>query len=309
MGTKVIRAAYMAEAIALSIVVKTRRFPRPRHAICDQHPGGWGTALSPRALTDRARTLTIGLRPPRSLQNYREPGARIAGFRTRTVEPKQVEAMNLEQFLQAPMPPLGELLEKGGALMIPILALNAGAWLVFVERGLFWLASVPAIIRERRIVGRYFREGSGKTFEAYLKEKWPVVATRLLESGWIVKPLSLFQTREGDAWEEETDAVVARTEKWLGFLTLAAALGTSFGLLGTVIGVSSSLKFIESDFSSTVDGLSVALYTTVGGLVVSIQATLFLWVYQAFSNALNNSISGYVRELRIKRVEAGKASK
>jgi biopolymer transport protein ExbB/TolQ len=101
---------------------------------------------------------------------------------------------------------------------------------------------------------------------------------------------------------------VAGTEKLLTFLTLAATLGTSFGLLGTVIGVSSSLKFIESDFSSTVAGLSVALYTTVGGLVVSIQAALFYAFFQSMSNALNNSICGWVRRLRQKPAVAGGGS-
>lgn len=213
--------------------------------------------------------------------------------------------MNLEQFLSIPLPELGELLEKGGGLMIPLLVLNFLAWAVVLERALYWLFTLPGLLRERRLLGRYLADGNGRTLEDYLKERKPKRAERILSSGMLLKPVSLFQTRENPVWEEEADAVVLRSEKFLSFLVLAATLGTSFGLLGTVIGVSSSLKFIESDFSSTVAGLSVALYTTVGGLVVSIQAALFYAAFQAASNALNNAICGWVRRFRQVPIGAG----
>ncbi|MHC5035697.1 MAG: MotA/TolQ/ExbB proton channel family protein [Planctomycetota bacterium] len=206
--------------------------------------------------------------------------------------------MDFEQLLSAPLPPFGELLEKGGALMIPLLLLNFFAWVIILERAIYWLSSLPGLLRERRLLRGYLKDPSGRTLEEYLRERRPKTAGQLLSSGSILKPAFLFQTREPTAWEEEAEAVVVRSEKFLSFLTLAATLGTSFGLLGTVIGVSSSLKFIESDFSSTVAGLSVALYTTVGGLLVSIQAALFYAIFQSLSNALNNSICGWVRRLR-----------
>ncbi|MHC4777325.1 MAG: MotA/TolQ/ExbB proton channel family protein [Planctomycetota bacterium] len=216
--------------------------------------------------------------------------------------------MDFEQLLSVPLPSFRELLERGGGLMIPLLVLNFLAWIVVLERAMFWLMSVPGLVREKKLLKGYLRDGAGQTLEEYVKTKKPKAAGRLLSSGTLLKPAVLFQTREPSAWEEEADAVVGRSEKLLTFLTLAATLGTSLGLLGTVIGVSSSLKFIESDFSSTVAGLSVALYTTVGGLIVSIQAALFYGVFQSLSNALNESIGGWVRRLRQKPATAGGGS-
>ncbi|MHC4597422.1 MAG: MotA/TolQ/ExbB proton channel family protein [Planctomycetota bacterium] len=213
--------------------------------------------------------------------------------------------MDLEQFFFVPLPSFGELLRKGGGLMIPLLLLNGLAWIVILERGLFWLTSLPALLKERRLLRGYLRDGASQTLEEYVRERRPKGAGRLLARGVLLKPAVLFQTREPTAWEEEAESVVTRSEKFLAFLTLAATLGTSLGLLGTVIGVSSSLKFIESDFSSTVAGLSVALYTTVGGLMVSIQAALSYALFQSFSNALNESIGGWVRRLRQRPSAAG----
>ncbi len=207
--------------------------------------------------------------------------------------------------LSAPMPPLAELLERGGALMIPLLVLNFLAWVVLLERGFFWIVALPGLLRERQLMRRYLKSGSGAPVEAFLKDAAPRSASRFLSRGAFVKPAALYQTREPAAWEEEADAIVHRSEKFLTVLTVIATLGTSIGLLGTVIGVSHSLKFIESDFSSTVAGLSVALYTTVGGLVVSIQSALFYAVLQAMSNALNNGICGWVRALRQRSPSGG----
>lgn len=215
--------------------------------------------------------------------------------------------MDFEQFLSAPLPPLRELLEKGGALMIPLVIINFLAWVVVLERAMYWLGSLPGLLREKRILHSYIAKGGGKTVEEYLKEVEPKTARAHLNAGALIRPAFLFQTREPTAWEEEADATVTRSERFLTFLTLAATLGTSFGLLGTVIGVSSSLKFIESDFSSTVAGLSVALYTTVGGLLVSIQAALFYAGFQTCSNKLHNAICDGVRMLR-QRAAAGGGS-
>jgi hypothetical protein len=99
------------------------------------------------------------------------------------------------------------------------------------------------------------------------------------------------------AWEEETETVLTRSERFLSFLTLVATLGTSFGLLGTVLGVSKSLQFIESDFSATVSGLSVALYTTIGGLVVSIVSLTAYGIFTSLSDALGRSIQRQLARL------------
>ena len=188
--------------------------------------------------------------------------------------------------------------------MLPLAALNALVWVVLLERAMFWLQALPQVLREKRILRRYLSEGGGRSLEQFLREAAPKATERLLGSGWLVRPAHVFQIRTDTAWEEEADAAVARSEKFLSLLTLFATLATSFGLLGTVVGVAGSLQYIETDFSKLVAGLSVALYTTVLGLVVSIQAVLAYACFRTFSNSLNNHISGWIRELRLKPAAA-----
>ncbi|MCU0722637.1 MAG: MotA/TolQ/ExbB proton channel family protein [Planctomycetes bacterium] len=212
--------------------------------------------------------------------------------------------MNWELALYLPLPSLKELMEQGGALMIPIAALNAGVWVILLERLLFWVLALPQLSREKRLLGRYLKETSGKPLGQFLREEAPRRADRLLTDGWFVRPVHVLQVKGEGAWEDEADASVARSERYVSLLTLFATLATSFGLLGTVVGVAGSLQYIETDFSKLVQGLSVALYTTVLGIVVSIQAILSYAVFQTFSNSLSNRISGWIRELRLKPAAA-----
>jgi biopolymer transport protein ExbB/TolQ len=233
-----------------------------------------------------------------------ESRARSAGGRVETVS----RAMNWEQALYLPLPSLKELMEQGGALMIPIAALNAAVWAVLLERALFWLAALPAMVREKRLLARYLKDSGGKSLEEFLRAQVPAKAVRLLAEGWFIRPAHVLQAGREGAWEDEADAAVARSEKYTSFLTLFATLATSFGLLGTVVGVAGSLQYIETDFSKLVMGLSVALYTTVLGLVVSIQAVLSFAILQSFSNRLNNGICGVARELRLLPAAAAKGA-
>ncbi|MEK6623728.1 MAG: MotA/TolQ/ExbB proton channel family protein [Bdellovibrionota bacterium] len=73
---------------------------------------------------------------------------------------------------------------------------------------------------------------------------------------------------------QDLNSYMAQAEKGLNAIRLIAAIAPLLGLLGTVVGVYMAFKVIAvagmSDPSKFAQGLSLALITTVGGLIVAI---------------------------------------
>ncbi len=206
-----------------------------------------------------------------------------------------------EELLKLSVPSVRDLICKGEALNIPLIILNVFSWSIIIDRIVFWVCASVRMFREKRLIAEYVRDGHADGFEGFLKARYPAARLEKKLSRSIYTGVALVADKfRGDdkMWEDEMDAVLGRSERFLGFLTLIASLSTSFGLFGTVVGVSWSLNYIESDFSQTVSGLSVALYTTILGLAVSIVAIIASGMFGALSEMLGKSIISRVNTVR-----------
>lgn len=98
-----------------------------------------------------------------------------------------------------------------------------------------------------------------------------------------------------DTIQRSIEAVRLEEDKHLGFLAISSNLAPFFGLLGTVWGIMVAFyqigKHGSADLTVVAPGISVALVTTVAGLIVAIPASA---AYNLFVNRNNrNEISYY----------------
>jgi biopolymer transport protein ExbB len=112
-----------------------------------------------------------------------------------------------------------------------------------------------------------------KFFVLYTQGK--VVTTT---SAAIAEKISQIKEKDHDAKmqlaKQELNVYMSDTEKGLNTIRLIAAISPLLGLLGTVVGVFIAFKVIAevglSNPNQFAEGLSMALITTVGGLIVAI---------------------------------------
>ncbi|MEQ8767977.1 MAG: MotA/TolQ/ExbB proton channel family protein [Planctomycetota bacterium] len=179
---------------------------------------------------------------------------------------------------------LFEYLQQAGWWMTPIVACSIVTVAIVLERSLFWLWLGA---RSDRRLRRDLR--GGMTPIDRLQRSSDVIASIVREF--------LRHSRNRAAAAIATDELLSRSERHLRLLAVIASVSTSFGLLGTVVGVSISFRAL-ADARDIAGGLSIALYTTVGGLVVFLIAYLAGALFQALSRGLAREI-----ELTLDRLE------
>lgn len=98
-----------------------------------------------------------------------------------------------------------------------------------------------------------------------------------------------------DTIQRSIEAIRLEEDKFLGFLAMSSNLAPFFGLLGTVWGIMIAFyqigKHGSADLTVVAPGISVALVTTVAGLVVAIPASASYNIFQNRNN--RNEISYY----------------
>ncbi len=172
-----------------------------------------------------------------------------------------------------------EWIQQGGPMMWPIVGLSVLGTMVILERAFFWIRHAWRVDSERRDRLNIRR---GLPIEADVQSPDPVVRI----ASW----LRLDQPRG----QRLADEVIAEGARGVGALELFASISTTLGLFGTVIGVSLSFGAISSGDTETVlTGLSVALYTTVFGLLVH----LYCGVFAAFFNFLHGRLEVSVLQM------------
>ena len=178
-----------------------------------------------------------------------------------------------------------ELIERGGPAMWPLLALSLLSVATILERLWFWSR---ILTKERQIVDRILESASKRDWQlaheiALQSRKQPIgrflyAPLRLPNPDPEVFKLAL----EASADEELTS--MRRGDK---ILEAVIALSPLLGLLGTVLGLISSLSGIKlgdlgtSSTTGVTLGISEALITTATGLIVAITSLAFYRVFQA----------------------------
>jgi biopolymer transport protein ExbB len=177
--------------------------------------------------------------------------------------------------LEATRETLLEHIEKGGPVMVPILALAAAALLVALLK---WLGFVfvrrPQPRRLRLLLDAVARRDEAGARACAAAIRGPT--GRMLRAGveHMREPRELIE----EVMYETVLTTRLRLQRFLPFISISAASAPLLGLLGTVTGIISTFKLITVHGSGDVkllsSGISEALITTEFGLIVAIPSLL-----------------------------------
>lgn len=168
-----------------------------------------------------------------------------------------------------------ELFLAGGILMWPLLACSLIVLAISAER--YWTLN-PSKIAPKTLLAQVWSWIKNNQLDATklreLKQSSPL--GQILAAG-------LSNSKHGrevmkDSVQEAANQVVHDLERYINVLGTIATVAPLVGLLGTVLGMIEVFNAImiqgTGSTGALAGGISVALYTTVGGLVVGIPATI-----------------------------------
>lgn len=181
---------------------------------------------------------------------------------------------------------VGDLLQKGGPTMVPLLLLSILSLTVIFERAWFWFG---VLTKERETVNRVLdpaRQNDWVTATEVARQAYDQPIGRFLYSPLQLKDADpeLFKLALESAADEEL-AGMRRGDK---ILEAVIALAPLLGLLGTVIGLIISLRNIRigdiggASTAGVTTGIGEALISTASGLVVAIFTLVFYRLFQTF---------------------------
>jgi biopolymer transport protein ExbB len=183
------------------------------------------------------------------------------------------------------MPPMQEswdifgLLERGGFVMWPLLAVSVVSLAVTIERIWFWwhLHSARETARIKRLL-RALRNGDRSKAEECLEEPGGVydqLVRKLLQEG------------PDDAVALETiEELRGTTERFSAVLSTIITASPMLGILGTVTGIIQSFELLGGartivDPRDVSGGIAEALITTAAGLIIALAALFPYMIFKA----------------------------
>jgi biopolymer transport protein ExbB len=189
----------------------------------------------------------------------------------------------------APMDALSDhialLIERGGYVMVPLLALSVISLALIIERIWFWTSvHRPGRIRRLARLNDALREGRRQAAEALVSEDrspYGRLAARLLSHG------------SSDAVAlEAVESQRPRLERFMVSLSTIVTAAPLLGILGTVVGIIQSFRLLGAeqtlrDPSDVAGGIAAALLTTALGLIV---ALMTLFPYMVFRSHVSRSL-------------------
>lgn len=180
---------------------------------------------------------------------------------------------------------IGEIIEKGGISIYPLLALSILALGVIIERIWFWSR---VLLQEKETVRRILDTASQNwqvAREVAEDNKNQPIGRFFLAGLQLVDPDPEMLRLALESAAEEEISTMRRGDK---LLEAAIAIAPLLGLLGTVLGLIDSLLAIrigDIGSGSTQEvtlGIGEALISTAAGLVVAITSLVFYRLFQAF---------------------------
>lgn len=175
-----------------------------------------------------------------------------------------------------------ELVRAGGWLMAPIVLCSIFMLIIMIERGmkLQYAKIAPAQLREQ-LVARLQEQGTIEREQLLnVKNNSPlgdILATGLLYRQHGVQSMTMHM-------ENRASVQIHQLEKNINMLGTIGAIAPLLGLLGTVLGIITSFLAITEghmqDPTMLAAGVSQALITTAGGMVVAIPAVIAYRYFQ-----------------------------
>ncbi|KAM3098485.1 MotA/TolQ/ExbB proton channel family protein [Phormidesmis sp. 146-35] len=177
-----------------------------------------------------------------------------------------------------------ELFQKGGVTMVPLLLLSILALSAIIERSWFWF---NVLNKEKETVNRILdasRKDWGMSTEIARQAYDQPIARFLYAALRLQDPdPELFRL----ALESSADEEIVSMRRGDKILEAVIALAPLLGLLGTVLGLITSLGSIRlgdigtASTAGVTTGIGEALISTATGLIVAILAAGFYRIFQA----------------------------
>ncbi len=189
------------------------------------------------------------------------------------------------RMLEAIYQSLGELIDRGGWVMWPLLVLSMVSVAMIFERCWFWIATNgPWHTDKLRQIARHLREGNEPAARALVESSRSVYG-RLIEA----------LLTEGASDAVATEAVERQRPRMDRFMPTLGTIITAapmLGILGTVTGIIGAFNLMgDTSLASDPDKIGAeigeALLTTVAGLVV---ALIVLFPYNAFRAQIERTL-------------------
>ncbi len=204
-----------------------------------------------------------------------------------------------------------EIISAGGLLMLPIVICSIVAVAIVIER--FWSLRRSRVLPDNLVASTWKRLNNNQISREYIQElRGTSPLGNVLAAGLMNRNGDRDQLR--NAIEDAGSHAAHELERYLPALGTIAAVTPLLGLLGTVIGMIRVFTNITTlgvgNPSQLAGGISQALITTAGGLMVAIPSLMF---YRFFRARVDELVVGMEKESRtfldvlVRRPVAGNA--
>ena len=180
-----------------------------------------------------------------------------------------------------------ELIQRGGVVMWPLLALSLLTITLAFERCWFWPGpNRPSRLSRLRRIGTLLRRGDRAAVKVLIDDDTSVYG----------RVVALLLDEPGGASEAALIEAVAlqrpRMERFMTTLSTIITAAPLLGILGTVTGIISSFQVLAeqtaaTDPRSVSQGIAEALLTTAAGLTI---ALVTLFPYNAFRGQIDRTL-------------------
>ena len=180
-----------------------------------------------------------------------------------------------------------ELIQRGGVVMWPLLALSLLTITLAFERCWFWLGTNrPSRLSRLRRIGTLLRRGDRAAVKVLIDDDTSVYG----------RVVALLLDEPGGASEAALIEAVAlqrpRLERFMTTLSTIITAAPLLGILGTVVGIIASFQVLSEQTAATdprcvSDGIAEALLTTAAGLTI---ALVTLFPYNAFRGQIDRTL-------------------
>ncbi|HRU51670.1 MAG TPA: MotA/TolQ/ExbB proton channel family protein [Planctomycetota bacterium] len=190
------------------------------------------------------------------------------------------------------------IVEGGLVWMLPIVLLSFFATAFALERGYYWVHLFYQSRNRQKILKQMFKKPFSSRDAVFIAEKSKDVVIQTLYQFLVHYQNMTLEIAERKAIQIAEEKI-EESRQFLDWLSLIANISGTLGLLGTVVGISLSFKSMASEDAKGITlSLATALYTTVGGIILFFIAYLALFLFQKFTNQLDNALTNNLQTLK-----------
>ncbi len=188
-------------------------------------------------------------------------------------------------------------LEKGGWIMLIIVALSVWMWTLIIWQ---WLLLRNARIHDRNVL-ECLQHLNDASFTAAGWQTYLIQATRAASK--------LTPRVRRRYMKAQSDSVVSSLDRYTGGILMLAGAAPLLGLLGTVTGMIETFDIIQihgaGDAKGLASGISIALITTQAGLVTAVPGLVLGYFFRRRAQQARERVDRFTHGL-MREVERGR---